>query len=82
MLAQYVRDDHRSWDVQLTGFQFALNIAVHDSTEFTPAMLCFGRELKTPRALHGDSFETPDSPVEPSSAECQERRQNAFSRLF
>lgn len=83
MFAQYVRDNHRSWDVHLTGFQFTLNIVVHDSTEFTPAMLCFGRELKTPRAEgHGDSFETSDSPVKLSSAECQERRQNAFSRLY
>lgn len=82
MLAQYVRDNHRTWDANLTSFQFALNTAVHDSTGFTPSMMCFGRELKTPRAVCGDRFETSEDPGLPSTAESQERRQREFGRLY
>lgn len=53
MIAQYVKDDHRTWDQNLAEFRFAMNSAVHDSTKFSPAMITLGRELRLPRAIHG-----------------------------
>lgn len=58
MIAQFVGDDHRSWDVHLSELQYAMNTAQHDSTSYTPAILCYGRELKHPRCLRDVPFET------------------------
>lgn len=51
MIAQFVKNDHRSWDSNLSEFRFAMNTAVHDSTQYTPAMINYGRELRVPKSL-------------------------------
>lgn len=63
MIAQYVKRDHQTWDVYLNEFRYAINTAVHDTTRYTPAMLNFGRELRTPNAVHGP-LEELDNPGE------------------
>lgn len=43
-VSSYVKDDHRTWDLQLFKIQFALNSAVNETTGFTPFFLVHGRE--------------------------------------
>jgi len=82
MIAQFVKDNHKTWDNHLCEFQYALNSAVHDSTGFSPAMLCFGRELKPPRALRGSSVEVTDSPDDLPLTEVTRKRELEFKRLI
>ncbi|XP_054260287.1 uncharacterized protein LOC128984943 [Macrosteles quadrilineatus] len=82
MIAQFVKGNHRSWDNHLVEFQYALNTAVHDSTGFTPAMLCFGRELKPPCAVRGPSFEVTETPHDPLLSEVHRKRLEEFQRLI
>lgn len=51
IIAQYVKENQRSWDTLLPEFQFALNTALHESTQFTPAYLNFQREILPPNTL-------------------------------
>lgn len=46
-LAILVGNDHHSWDEKLPSIRFAMNTTYWQSTEFTPAYLTFGRELRT-----------------------------------
>lgn len=46
-IATFVKDDHRSWDVNLPKIQFAINNSVNEVTGYTPAFLVHGRELVT-----------------------------------
>lgn len=57
MISQYVADDHRSWDLYLDEFRFALNTTIQESTNFTAAMLNYGRELKVPKCTYGPLME-------------------------
>lgn len=41
----YVKDDHRTWDLNLAKIQFAINSAVNETTGFTPYFLVHSREL-------------------------------------
>ncbi|XP_063837212.1 uncharacterized protein LOC135086413 [Ostrinia nubilalis] len=43
-VSSYVKEDHRTWDLNLFKIQFALNSAVNESTGFTPFFLVHGRE--------------------------------------
>lgn len=43
-VAAYVKDDHRSWDQNLTKVQFAINSAINETTQFSPFFLVHGRE--------------------------------------
>jgi hypothetical protein len=40
-------DDHRSWDVNISKIQFAINSSTNEVTGFTPAFLVYARELVT-----------------------------------
>lgn len=51
MIACYVNENHRKWDVNLPEFQFALNTAHHETTKFTPANLNFQRDIFPPNTL-------------------------------
>lgn len=46
MIVQYVRDNQKAWDLHLEELQISVNTVEHYSTGYTPAMLCFGRELQ------------------------------------
>jgi len=87
MIAQFVKDNHRTWDALIGEFQYAINTAVHESTGFTPAKLCFGRELKPSRAIRGPLFETGTEPEGGTRAdhpleEIHGERELAFKRLY
>ena len=43
----YLEKNHKEWDAKLYDLQFSLNTSKHSSTEFTQAVLNFGRELET-----------------------------------
>lgn len=80
IISQYVKDDHRSWDVNLKEFMFAINTATHESTKFTPAMLNFGRELSTPKSLRGPRFETTTD--ETKQGPIHDNRMEKFRTLY
>lgn len=82
MIAQFIKTRHTTWDNHLNEFQFALNTAVHDSTGFTPAMLCLGRELKAPGAIHGPSVEVSSGTEEPTLQEVHRKRLAEFRRIY
>ena len=51
MLSSCVREcdgDHRSWDVHLAEFRFAINSIENESTGYSPAALSVSREMITP----------------------------------
>ncbi|KAE8282250.1 hypothetical protein D5F01_LYC19649 [Larimichthys crocea] len=48
MIASYVGDDHKHWDKNLAEFRFAINSAVQESTDVSPAELNLGRSLRGP----------------------------------
>lgn len=68
MFAQYVDQDHRTWDRYLPEFTFAINTAKHESTQCTPAFPNFGRELDQPkflkRTLETEEVEIPHQKAE------------------
>lgn len=81
LIAQSVKGDHRTWDESLNEITFAVNTAVHESTQFTPAMLCFGRELRVPGALSGPNFELVEG-EEPTEEQVHHERLERFRKLY
>ncbi|KAL0878922.1 hypothetical protein ABMA27_003919 [Loxostege sticticalis] len=53
-LAILVEHEHRQWSQQLACIRFAMNSSTCSSTEYTPAFLTFGRELRTPDDTEND----------------------------
>lgn len=43
-VSAYVKEDHRSWDINLPKIQFAINSAINETTNFSPFFLIHGRE--------------------------------------
>jgi len=77
MIAQYVDQDHRTWDQLLPEISLAINTSISDSTGFSPAYLVQGREPRLPGALF--DVVTPglhSSPLDPT--ERAKRLQEAF----
>ncbi|GFW71977.1 uncharacterized protein TNCV_4788661 [Trichonephila clavipes] len=48
MIANYVNEQHDTWDQFLRDFAYAIRTAVNETTGKTPAELFFGRKLITP----------------------------------
>ncbi|GFT73361.1 uncharacterized protein TNCV_4009691 [Trichonephila clavipes] len=48
MIASFINDNHETWDQFLSEFAYALQTAVNEITEKTPAELFLGRKLATP----------------------------------
>ncbi|GFT72593.1 hypothetical protein TNCV_974391 [Trichonephila clavipes] len=48
MIANYVNEQHDTWDQFLRGFSYAIRTAVNETTGKTPAELFLGRKLITP----------------------------------
>lgn len=53
-LAILTNGDHASWKDKLAAVRFSMNTAHCESTDFTPAYLTFGRELRTPDDVSRD----------------------------
>lgn len=47
-LAKYCAANQEDWDVKLPAMLMAYRSAVHEATDYTPARLMFGRELRLP----------------------------------
>lgn len=82
MIAQYVRNNQKAWNLHLEELQIAVNTAEHYSTGYTPAMLCFGRELQALRAMCGPNFETHGHLNEPTVVELKEQCIVALKRMY
>lgn len=54
-LTHLVNNSHNNWDDKLPYALLAYRTAIHETTNFTPALLTFGREFNLPRQL----IETP-----------------------
>lgn len=52
MIAQFVTQNQKTWDKLIPELTFAYNTARHESTQFTPAYLNYGREISPPMALY------------------------------
>ena len=48
MLAKVVQANQRDWDIYITKVLFAYRTIIHESTQFTPYHLTFGRSLMLP----------------------------------
>lgn len=54
-LAKFVSENQRDWDRWIGMYLLAYRSAKHETTEISPAELCFGRELRLPLdLLHGN----------------------------
>lgn len=75
MLASYVTDKHRMWDVNLAKIGCALRTAKHDSTGETPYFVNFGRRM----VLSGTELDgVPEDVVETGNTERQEDLKKLF----
>lgn len=63
MMRAYVADDHRTWDVHVAEFSFALNSARHETTGVAPSQLMLGRQLVGPVGNRWNPVER-DTPVD------------------
>ena len=61
MIASFVAEDHRTWDVHVAEFQFALNSVDHDAIGFSPAEIIFNRKIIDPLGNNIPSMETFDT---------------------
>lgn len=69
MLRAYVKDNHRDWDRYIPKIGFALRTAYHETTQYSPAFLNFGREI----ASAGAGFEVlQDDSVIPSQEDSKD----------
>lgn len=50
-LSKFINDNQKDWDKWLPLFLMAYRSSKHQTTEFSPAMLTFGRELRLPLDL-------------------------------
>ena len=48
MLSKFVNENQKDWDEKLPKLMMAYRTSVHETTQFTPAYLMFGRELRLP----------------------------------
>lgn len=53
-LAIMVEEQQSEWANALPAIRFAMNTAKNSSTGFSPAMLCFGREIRSPGEVQRD----------------------------
>lgn len=82
LIAQSIKGTHATWDVRLKEIAYAINTATHDATQRTPAMLCYGRELRAPMALRGPLFVEGRNEDPPTTRETHESRMGEFSKLY
>ena len=48
MIRAFVNNDHKTWDIHISEFAFAINTARHETTGLTPGQMMFKRGLRTP----------------------------------
>lgn len=55
MISQFITKTHRTWDKYLPELTFAMNTAKHESTQFSPAYLNYGREVDPPKNFRAEA---------------------------
>ena len=61
MVASFVAEDHRTWDVHVAEFQFSLNSVDHDAVGFSPAEIILNRKIIDPLGNSIPSMGTSDT---------------------
>ncbi|XP_063395405.1 uncharacterized protein LOC134680243 [Cydia fagiglandana] len=56
-ISTFVESDHRSWDVNISRIQFALNTSVNETTSYTPFLLVHGRQAVPDGTIYDDPEE-------------------------
>lgn len=64
MIAQFISNTQRSWSNKLDEIAFTYTTAKHETTQFTPAYLNYGRELDFPATVRS-RLEAEDTVEEP-----------------
>ena len=59
MLAMYVKENQRDWDVHIPKVMLAYRSSVHETTKLTPYYTLFGRDVQLPPDAH---FSRPTEP--------------------
>ena len=72
IIKTFIENDHRNWDIHLSEFAFAMNIAEHASSKYTPAFLNFGRN-PLPAHFLRKSLPSPFKPKEFTSVDWANR---------
>lgn len=70
MLATYVGEDQRKWNVKLQSIACALRTASHEITRLSPYFVNFGRNM----ILHGDGYKVSHENVEGQSMVYREEK--------
>ena len=63
----YVGDDHRTWDIHMAEFAFAMNSVTHATTGMAPSVLMTGRHLRAPLTNRLNIDNISDPPDDPAS---------------
>jgi hypothetical protein len=71
-------EEHRDWDKNLPAISFALRTSVNETTKHSPAMLTFGRELRSPFVTPMDD---PDEGYEPGAQKSLEYAKKLRQRM-
>ena len=80
MLSAYVNEKRDGWSDHLDLIMMAYRSSVHQSTQSTPNLIMFGREVNLPLTVEHGVFPTGDRPQCP--AEYVEWVQNTLERVF
>lgn len=78
MLAMYVSDNHRTWDVNLVKVACATCTAVHEATNHTPYYVNFERNM----ILNGNEFEKKRNPENEDISTQEMDRKDVFKEIF
>lgn len=79
MIAMYVSDNHRKWDVELPKIACATRTAKHEATKESPFFINFGR----PMVLNGKQFSKPlELGDAPDYTREENLKQDGFRKLF
>lgn len=52
-MASYIKEDHKTWDVEIFKIAQAIRTAVHEVTGYSPAFLVFGRNVPVDGTYYG-----------------------------
>ena len=82
MIAKFVSEDQRDWDVHLSKIIAAYRASKHKSTGLTPNFIIFGRENRAPADLVLPSPSTANNPPAANTDEYTERTRERYTRAY
>jgi len=78
MLSKYVHENQKDWDLHLQKVVIAYRTGKHETTQYTPAYLLFGRELRIPVDV---MYKLPENEEIPDKFDIAEMR-DRFHRVY